>query len=155
MPGEERHEQTIEAFRPVFLLHSGNPLAEIVVPQLKTIVEVVMPRALRLLDGPGLKKRPLGSDTVNGMATIRYAIDEAVPDGHAKGTVWLSRDDIPMKLAGTWTDKKGRITRIGWELNHVKLGPQPAGLFALPHGFSKLPADAVMPLLGLRLKSPR
>src|SRR6266513_5991488 len=40
MPGKERHEQAIQAFRPVFLLRAGNPLAEVVLPQLKTIVQV-------------------------------------------------------------------------------------------------------------------
>lgn len=155
MPGEERHEQAIAAFHPIFLLHSGSPLAEIVVPQLKTIVEVVMPRALRLFDGPGLTKHPLGHDTIDGIATTRYAIDETEPDGRAEGTLWLSRDGIPIKLAGTWTDRKDKIVRVRWQLSHVKIGPQPPELFALPRGYSKLPAEAIVPLLGLRLKSPR
>jgi hypothetical protein len=154
IPGEERHEQAIEAFRPIFLLHSGSPLAEIVVPQLKTVVEFVMPRELHLLESPELRKHPVGHDTVNGIATTRYTIDQSLPEGHASGLLWLSRDGIPMKLTGTWTGKKGKAARVSWELSHVKVGPQPPELFTPPHDFSKLPAAAIMPLIGLRLKSP-
>ncbi len=153
MPGEERHEQAIEAFRPIFLLHAGSPLGEVVLPQLKTIVEFVMPPELRLLGSPDLKKHPLGPDTVNGIATTRYAIDETIPEGHAVGTLWLSRDGIPMKLLGTFAGKKGKAATVRWELSHVRIGPQPAVLFEEPHGYSKLPAEAVAPLLGLKLKS--
>ena len=153
MPGEERHEQAVYAFRPVFLLHANNPLGEVVLPQLKTIVQFVMPPELRLLGSPAIKQHPVGRETVNGIATTKYAIDEKVPEGHATGTLWLSRDGIPMKLAGTFAGKKGKVATVRWELSHVSIGPQPAALFEEPHGFSKLPAEAILPLLGLKLKS--
>lgn len=154
MPGKERHEQTIQAFRPVFLLRRDSPLGEVVLPQLKTIVQFTMPAELRLLGRPELKKRPVGQERVNGIATTKYAIDETVPEGRAKGTLWLSPEGIPMKLAGGFTSAKGKVSTILWELSHVKIGPQPAALFEPPQGFSKLPPEAVAPLLGLRLKSP-
>jgi hypothetical protein len=152
MPGEERHEQAIQAFHPVFLLRADSPLAEIVLPQLKTIVQFAIPPELRLLGSPELKKHPVGQDAVNGIATTKYAIDETVPEGHAAGTLWLSRDGIPMRLDGSFTGRKGKVLAISWELSHVKIGPQPAALFEEPHGFSKLPPEAVAPLLGLQLK---
>ena len=154
MPGEERHEQAIQAFRPVFLLRADSPLGEVVLAQLKTIVQFVVPPELRLL-GVARHKRPLGEETVNGIATVKYAIDETVPEGHAEGTLWLSRDGIPMRLDGTFTGHKGKPAKVRWELSHVKIGPQPASLFAAPTGFSKLPAEAVAPLLGLKLKSAK
>jgi len=153
MPGEERHEQAIRAFRPVFLLRANSPLGEVVLPQLKTIVQFVMPPELRLLGSPALRKHPVGHETVNGIATTKYAIDESVPEGHATGTLWLSRDGIPMKLTGSFAGKKGKVVTVRWELSHVRIGPQPAALFEEPHGFSKLPAEAIVPLLGLQLKS--
>ena len=153
MPGEERHEQAIKAFRPVFLLRADSPLAEVVLPQLRTIVEFVMPPELRVLGSDRVKKQPIGHETVNGIATTEYAIDETAPEGHAQGTLWLSRDGIPMKLVGDFTGKKGRATTVRWELSHVKIGPQPAALFEAPHGYSRLPAEAIAPLLGLKLKS--
>ncbi|MBV9825097.1 MAG: hypothetical protein JO001_05425 [Alphaproteobacteria bacterium] len=152
MPGKERHEQTIHAFSPVFILRNDTPLGEIVLPQMKTIVQFTMPAELRVLDIPQLTKHPAGSETVNGIATTKYAIDETVPEGHAEGTLWLSRDGIPMKLDGSFTRNSGRAAKVHWELNHVKIGPQPASLFEAPQGFSKLPPEAIAPLLGLRLK---
>lgn len=154
MPGKERHEQVIQGFSPAFLLRADTPLAEIVVPQIKTIVQFVLPPELRLLGHPELKKHPDGEETVNGIATTRYAIDENVPEGHATGTLWLSAEGIPMRLAGNFTAAKGKVTTVRWELSHVKIGPQPASLFEPPAGYSKLPPEAVAPLLGMRLKSP-
>src|SRR2546423_12249099 len=153
MPGKERHEQAIQAFRPIFLLRTDNPVGEVVVPQLHTTVQFTMPPEMRLLRSPALTKKPAGEETVNGIATTKYKIDETVPEGHAEGMLWLSRDGIPMKLAGSFTAQNGRVSTLRWELSHVKIGPQPAALFEPPEGFSKLPPEAVAPLLGLRLKS--
>jgi len=155
MPGKERHEQEIKAFRPIFLLRSDSPLGEIVLPQLHTIVEFAFPPELRLLGNPNLKKHPIGHDTLQGITTTKYAIDDTLAEGHATGTLWLSSDGIPMKLAGRFAARNGKVTTIRWELSHVKIGPQPAALFEPPRGFSKLPAEAVAPLLGMRLKSAR
>jgi len=153
MPGKERHEQAIQAFRPIFLLRTDNPVGEVVVPQLHTTVQFTMPPEMRLLRSPALTKKPAGEETVNGIATTKYKIEETVPEGHAEGMLWLSRDGIPMKLAGSFTAQNGRVSTIRWELSHVKIGPQPAALFEAPPEYSKLPPEAVAPLLGLRLKS--
>src|SRR5271170_2708809 len=154
MPGRERHEQAIQAFRPIFLLRTDSPFGEAVVPELKTVFQFALPPELRVLDAPALKKHPVGQETVNGIATTKYAIDETVAGGHASGTLWLSADGIPMRLTGSFTQQSGKVSTISWELSHVRIGPQPASLFEAPQGFSKLPPEAVTPLLGLKLKSP-
>jgi hypothetical protein len=153
MPGRERHEQAIQAFRPIFLLRTGSPLGEAVLPELKTIFQFALPPELRVFGAPGLKKHPIGQETVNGIATTKYAIDESVTEGRATGTLWLSRDGILMRLAGSFTRENGKVSTVRWELTHVKIGPQPASLFEAPPGFSKLPPEAIAPLLGLKLKS--
>jgi hypothetical protein len=58
-----------------------------------------------------LTQHPVGRKTVNGIATTKYAIDKSIPEGHAEGTLWRSRDGIPMKLAGTFTNTKGKASR--------------------------------------------
>ena len=153
MPGRERHEQQIQGFSPVFLLRGDAPLADIVLAQLHTIVQFALPAELRVFGRPELKKKPIGRDTVNGIATTKYAIDETVPEGHAAGTLWLSAEGIPMRLAGKFAAQNGKSSEVRWELKDVKIGPQPAALFEAPAGYSKLPPEAVAPLLGLRLKS--
>src|SRR6266446_3884132 len=155
MPGKERHEQAIQAFRPIFLLRADNPLGEVVLPQLHTIVQFAMPPELRLLSHPEVTKNPVGEETVSCIATTKYKIDQTVPEGHAAGALWLSRDGIPMRLAGSFTATNGKVSTLRWELRHVKIGPQPAALFEAPQGFSKLPPEAIAPLLGLRLKSAK
>src|SRR5260370_4835905 len=139
MPGKERHEQAIQAFRPIFLLRAGSALGEVVLPQLKTIVQFAMPPELRLLSDPALKKHPVGQESVNGIATTKYAIDETVPERHAAGALSLNRDGLALRLAGTFTRPNGKVATVRWELSHVKMGPQPAALFEAPAGFSQLP----------------
>jgi len=153
MPGKERHEQAIQGFRPIFLLRSASPLGEIVLSQLKTIVQFKLPPEARILVTSDLKKRPVGQETVNGIATTRYAVDESLPEGHATGSLWLSRDGIPMRLDGSFSASNGKISTVRWELSHVRTGPQPAALFEAPQGFSRLPPEAIAPLLGLKIKS--
>ncbi len=153
MPGKERHEQAIQAFRPIFLLRTDSPLGQIVLPQLKTIVQFALPPELRILVTSELKKRAVGQENINGIATTKYAIDDSVPEGHATGTLWLSRDGIPMRLDGGLAKQNGKVSTVRWELSHVRIGPQPASLFEAPQGFSKLPPEAIAPLLGLKLKS--
>ena len=153
MPGKERHEQAIQGFRPIFLLRSASPLGEIVLSQLKTIIQFKLPPEARILVTSDLKKRPVGQENVNGIATTKYAVDESLPEGHATGSLWLSRDGIPMRLDGSFTASNGKISTVRWELSHVRTGPQPAGLFEAPQGFSRLPPEAIAPLLGLKIKS--
>ena len=154
MPGRERHEQVISAFHPIFLLRDDNPLGQVVVPNLKTIVQFAMPPELHVLARPELTRHPVGQETVNGIATTKYEIDETVPQGHAVGALWLSAEHIPMKLTGNFTAKNGKVSTVRWELSHVHIGPQPAALFEPPKGYSTLPPEAIAPLLGMRLKSP-
>ena len=153
MPGMERHEQNINGIPAVFVFRTDTPIGDVVLPQLHTIVEFVMPPELRVLAGSRLKRHPVGHETVNGIATTKYAVDETVPEGHGVGAVWISADGIPMKLAGSFTKPNDKVVKLRWELSHVKLGAQPGSLFQAPTAFSKLPAEAVAPLLGLKLKS--
>jgi hypothetical protein len=155
MPGKERHEQTIRGFAPVFILRGDSPIGDIVLAQLHTTVEFVFPAELRLLADPRLTRRPIGHEIINGVPTTEYAVDETTPQGHAEGALWLSRDGIPMRCAGTFTAPNGHHSTLKWELSHVKIGPQPDALFEVPTGFNKLPAEALAPLLGLKLKSAK
>jgi len=152
MPGMERHEQSLNGIPAVFVLHGNTPLANLVLPKLHTVVEFMLPPELHLFADPRLTKKPVGKEAVNGVPTTKYAIDEAVPEGHGAGFLWLSDTGIPMRLEGTFTRTSGKVATLRWELSHVKLGPQPANLFEAPKGFAKLPAEAVVPLLGLKLK---
>ena len=154
MPGEQRHEQDLPAVKPVFILRADSTLGDVVLPQLHTVVEFVLPKALSVLNSPDLLGHPVGQESVNGVATTRYTVSETVPEGHASGSLWLSSDGIPMKCDGRFEATNGKVSTVHWELRHVKIGQQDAALFEVPREYAKLPPEAVAPLLGLRL-APR
>ena len=98
---------------------------------------------LTMLGSPEELGRPVGPETVNGIATTKYEIDRQIPDGHVAGAVWLSREGIPMRCEGSYTNKKGKVQTVHWELRHVEIGAQDPSLFEVPSGYSKLPPEAV------------
>jgi hypothetical protein len=151
MPGEQRHEQELQGLRPFFILHASRALGDLVLPQLHTVVEFALPRVLSILESPRLLRRPIGQQRIEGIAATEYAIDEASSEGRAQGAIWLSRDGIPMRCDATLISNRGNVARLHWELRHIALGPQPAQLFEIPKGYSRLPPEAVGPLLGLHL----
>ncbi len=152
MPGKERHEQNLNGIPAAFVLRTDTPIGDLVLPKLHTTVEFAMPPELHLFADPRLTRKPVGHEKINGIATTKYDVAVTVPEGHGAGNLWLSDAGIPMKLDGTFTRASGRVATLHWELTHVHLGPQPATLFEPPPGFSKLPAEAIAPLLGLKLK---
>jgi hypothetical protein len=152
MPGKERHEQNLNGIPAAFVLRTDTPIGDLVLPKMHTAVEFVLPPELRLFADPRLARKPVGHESVNGVATTKYDIEVTVPEGHGSGNLWLSDANIPMKLDGSFTRASGRVATLHWELTHVRVGPQPLALFEKPAGFSKLPAEAITPLLGLKLK---
>jgi hypothetical protein len=150
MPGEQRHEQDLRAIKPVFLLHAGSSLGEVVLPQLRTVVEFVLPSGLSVLNHPDLSKA-IGQASIEGIATTQYQVDQNSPEGRATGSLWLSGDGIPMRCVGKFVSRNGKVSTIDWQLHHVKIGRQDATLFEVPRGYTKLPPEAAAPLLGMRL----
>jgi hypothetical protein len=154
MPGEQRHEQDLPALKPIFILRAGSAIGDIILPKLHTVVEFALPKELSILGDPGLLRQPVGQETVNGIATTKYDVDEKTPQGRAVGSLWLSQDGIPMKCEAKLTADKGKVSTIRWELRHVKIGAQDAALFEIPRDYAKLPPEAAAPLLGMRLARP-
>jgi hypothetical protein len=154
MPGEQRHEQDLPALRPIFILRADSAIGDIILPKLHTVVEFALPKEMSILGDPGLLRKPMGPETVNGIATTKYEVDEKTPQGRAIGSLWLSQDGIPMKCDARLATDKGRVSTIRWELRHVKIGTQDAALFEIPRDYAKLSPEAAAPLLGMRLARP-
>ena len=154
MPGEQRHEQDLPAIKPIFILRARSALGDVVLPQLHTVVEFVLPKEFSLLGNPNLLRKPVGQETVNGITTTKYTVEEDFPGGRIAGSLWLSRDGIPMRCDGKFEPRNGKSSTIYWELRHVKIGNQDKALFEVPQGFAKLPPEAAAPLLGMRLARP-
>src|SRR5712672_2911116 len=154
MPGEQRHEQDLPALRPVFILRAGSAVGDVILPALHTVVEFALPKEMSILGDPGLLRKPVGPETVNGIATTKYEVDEKTSQGRAIGLLWLSQDGIPMKCDARLATDKGRVSTVRWELRHVKIGTQDAALFEIPRDYAKLSPEAAAPLLGMRLARP-
>src|ERR1700740_5709 len=52
MPGEQRHEQDLPGISPVIILHADSVIGEVLLPQLHTVVEFPLPKALSWLATP-------------------------------------------------------------------------------------------------------
>jgi hypothetical protein len=150
MPGEERQEQPLKGFNPIFILFEKSTVADILLPQLHTVAELPLPRGFSLLRDPAHMGRPIAHEEVDGMATTVYGVDRASPVGRARGRLWLSVEGIPLKAEGRFESPGGKITRIRWLLRKVRIGPQAASLFTVPKGFARLTPQALAPLFGLR-----
>ena len=154
MPGEQRHEQDLPALKPIFILRADSAIGDIILPKLHTVVEFALPKELSILADPGLLRKPLGPETVNGIATTKYEVDEQSSQGRAVGALWLSQEGIPMKCEARLATDKGKVSTIRWELRHVKIGAQEPALFEIPRDYARLPPEAAAPLLGMRLARP-
>jgi hypothetical protein len=153
MPGEQRHEQELPGINPVIILHADSVIAEVLLPQLHTVVEFPLPKALSALGHLDLG-HPIRYAKIDGVETIEYALDQDLFDGHATGSLWLSPDGIPMKCLGKFEASNGKLSTIVWQLRHVRIGKQDPMLFEIPRGYAKLPPEAAAPLLGLRIGGP-
>jgi hypothetical protein len=153
MPGEQRHEQDLAGINPVIILHADSVIGEVLLPQLHTVVEFPLPKALAALEHPDLG-HPIRSASVDGVETIEYVLDQVSPDGHATGSLWLSPDGIPMKCVGKFQANNGKLSTIVWQLRRVRIGKQDPMLFLIPRGYAKLPPEAAASLLGLRIGGP-
>jgi hypothetical protein len=154
MPGEQRHEQDFPALKPIFILRADSTIADVILPKLHTVVEFELPKELSILGDPALLRKPVARETINGVPTTKYAVDEETRQGRATGSLWLSQEGIPMKCDASFASPKGKVSTIRWELRHVKIGNQDAALFDIPQGYAKLPPEAAAPLLGIRLARP-
>src|SRR4029077_19400437 len=154
MPGEQRHEQDLPALKPIFILRADSAIGDIILPKLHTVVEFALPKELSLLGNDSLLRKPVGQETVNGIATTKYSVDEETPQGRAVGSLWLSQEGIPMKCDASFAAGNGKVSTIRWELRHVKIGTQDAALFEIPHGYARLPPEAAAQLHGLGVADP-
>ena len=149
-PGHQRHEQDLFGMREVFLLDTASAKGILVLPSVKTYVEFRFPPLMAELDSEDLLDDPVGQDKVAGVSATKYRVDHTAADGsRAKGFLWLARGGILVKLDVAVTRAHGgKPTRIGMELSNLVTGPVDPAAFVLPHGFVRLPPDALGPLLG-------
>jgi len=75
----------------------------------------------------------VGNESVNGRNTVKY---EATNSSGEVGHFWL---DPKLRFPVKWDGKNS-----GGELRNIQEGPQPASLFEIPAGFTKMDIGAMM-----------
>lgn len=150
-PGEQRHDADINGIPVTFLLDIAGGDGAIVLPMLSSYIDIPLPPLLAELDRRKLDRSAVGEERVNGMRATKYRVDYTASDGsHGEGLIWLSRDNILLKL-------QGRILRahhhkpmtVSMTLSDLKIGPQDKSLFLVHKGLHKVPYEAFEMLLNM------
>ena len=86
----------------------------------------------------------IGPDPVDGIATTRYAYGaKDVGGGLREGVVWLTPENIVVRMEGTRTEPGGTPRRIAMHLENLRLGPQDPALFLPPPNAGREPLPVV------------
>ena len=93
------------------------------------------------LSGTLVEKTKLGGETIDGIKTTRYRVKFAAgKSGQLVGEIWITPQNIVMRFDGRIVGGK-RETRFRLSLTKLKIGPQPAALFAPPKDYEAVPAS--------------
>jgi hypothetical protein len=88
---------------------------------------------LKLSRNKGGTCRKVGSESVNGRNTVKY---EGTNSSGETNSVWL---DSKLRFPVKWQGKNN-----GGEMRNIQEGPQPASLFEIPAGYTKMDMGGMM-----------
>lgn len=137
--GKERSEMQMEGMSMISIIRPDKKLAWQLMPMQKMYMEMDFASANKMSgkapDDVTIEK--IGSDMLDGMSTIKYKI--LMKDKSAGGFIWLSPENIPVKM--DFLSKEGKDkNRITMTLKNLKVEPQEAALFELPAGYQPMPS---------------
>lgn len=137
--GKERSEMQMEGMSMISIIRPDKKLAWQLMPMQKMYMEMDFASANKMSgkapDDVTIEK--IGSDMLDGMSTTKYKI--LMKDKSAGGFIWLSPENIPVKM--DFLSKEGKDkNRITMTLKNLKVEPQEAALFELPAGYQPMPS---------------
>ena len=95
-----------------------------------------------------MKLTKVGSETVNGVKTIKYKIESRDENGGSfRGHYWLTTDNVPVRIDGE-IDDAGEQSHMTMDYKNIKIGKQDPALFTIPAGYKKL-GSPMMPGMGM------
>jgi hypothetical protein len=150
VPGKEREDVDIGGIPMDFILDLDRNRAAVVLPALVSYLEFPLPPLLSQLDRRRLGGNAVGEERIDGVRATKYRLDYTASDGtRGEGLIWLSRDNILLRIDGKVTRPHHRPMRISMLLSNLKRGPQDRSLFMIPKGLHKIPAEALEVLMNL------
>ena len=138
----QRMEMRAAQGAQVFITRHDKKVSWVLMPEQNSYME--MPLAQARKDAPNdlrdcsMKIRKAGSETVDGHSATRNDIEATCPDNSRyDGSMWITRDGIPVKIDATAREGSGKGTRVLVELKNLKIGRQDPALFEVPAGYAK------------------
>ena len=152
-PGKQRHEQNINGLPLVAILRADKSVAWLELVDLHIFSDFKFPAAITDYASQAQLGKPIGTERVAGLMAKKYRVERQGSDGSQMfGYAWIDDDGIVLKLDGSFIEAHGHETKASYELSNVHRGPQPPELFELPKGMTRLPPEAVAPLMGVKIK---
>ena len=137
--GKERSEMQMEGMSMISIIRPDKNVAWQLMPMQKMYMEMDMNSAKKMSgkapDDVTIEK--MGSEMLDGINTTKYKL--LMKDKSAGGFIWLSPENIPVKM--DFLSKEGKEKqRITMTLKNLKVEPQEAALFELPAGYQPMPS---------------
>jgi len=86
-------------------------------------------------DNGNLKMTKLGTEKVNGVKATKYRVElDNDHGGRDHGLLWLTKDNIPVRLEATDTSE-GAPSHVTMDYKNLKVGKQDPQLFEIPAGY--------------------
>lgn len=154
-PGKQRHEQDLNGFPLVAILRADKSVAWLELTSFHIFTDFQFPAAITDYADEKQLGAPVGTEEVAGLMARKYRVEREGKDGSKLfGYAWITEEGIVVKLDGTFIEPKGHETKASYVLSNIHRGPQPPSLFELPPGMSRLPPEAIAPLMGIKVKPP-
>ena len=137
--GKERSEMQMEGMSMISIIRPDKNVAWQLMPMQNMYMEMDMNSAKKMSgkapDDVTIEK--MGSEMLDGINTTKYKL--LMKDKSAGGFIWLSPENIPVKM--DFLSKEGKEKqRITMTLKNLKVEPQEAALFELPAGYQPMPS---------------
>jgi hypothetical protein len=154
-PGHQRHDVDIGGIPMSFILDFDGSKGAVVLPALSSFIDFPLPFLLIELYQNRLGGKAVGEELIDGISATKYRLDYTARDGaRGEGFIWVSRDNILLRIEGRVLIPGRRPMEIAMVLSNVKRGPQDPDLFEVPKGLHRIPPEALEALfnLGAKLK---
>ncbi len=144
---KERMEMAEGGAEQVTISRLDKKLSWVVMPSQKAYMELSWEQSRK--NAPAdlrectVDMKKAGSETVNGHAATRYDMTATCPDGTGyAGSMWVTKDNIPVKIDTTMKGGPGKSGRVLVELKNLKIAKQDPTLFEVPSGYTKMTIPA-------------
>ncbi len=144
---KERMEMAEGGTGQVFITRFDKKLSWVVMPAQKAYMELSWEQSRK--NAPAdlrectMDMKKAGTETVNGHSATRYDMTASCPDGNGyKGSMWVTKDNIPVKIDSTMEGPSGKSGRVLVELKNLKIAKQEPALFVVPSDYTKMTIPA-------------